>query len=1094
MAAVPDYYKLLEVPRDASDSDIKKAYRKKALQWHPDKNPDSKKYAEQKFKEVTEAYEVLSDKLKRERYDCYGGNGLSTVVIPEGEDLNFTFRSPWDVFREVFGASDACSGVSITFGPRRSLCFFTLDPKTFNLKHLLNRWTSETDDEQVEGKDDIELKSAEACGDEESNNPEEVASDKEAEDELASEYKEQDARELEPEFDSPDDDDETLDGYEPFDRWNKPCGGYEMRKDEVPFVYPSPSMDESHYGCPSYPVYGSPCRCTSPSTCTRKNGEDYEYPCSAIYQTQKTCECSPIYDSQCSWECSPTCASLYEYELSPIHEPQYVHETSLGHKSQCKYETSPHKSQYGYESSSTYEMPSGYKHSPVYETHYEYGSSPGYEWHTGQNEQLSKHASAPECEVLTSKNKLQTECKSHTGGNELPDKLEPSSGGEVQGLQEVVAGYRPGFGSKVPLAQNEVAPSCIRVGSMGLALPSEDQGNSQQNLPPDATSKQTSDGSERFLGGLKKVLDGTKRLLYRGSHLSNDLIPEGAQWTSGVSQLPNINSPPQRGIRQVPSGVSHLLNGNNTFLENFSWPRAEMNPHTSTAMESHVSRGAYVPRGGTTHLPAITRRFLGKANRFPSRLHQLIMVEYYEALGLPRNASLDAIKKAYRKKALKWHPDKNPDNKQYAEQRFKEIAEAYEVLSDKPLLQTSSDLSPLQVLAECEPPGILELEIEVCEEVIAGQGQGEGGDEVTEVTLLEASQDDEPQERVLVILDSDSGSDAGEEGDWDSLHDSTGGFPYGIQDKEGQVLTHCSVMQHDTNSKQFDRWFWLYGLTAASMMKATEVLLELAKWSWCSGLVVEAPVIQLIMAVGKNKRGIYDHYGKDGLVGRESSIEWGWSMEKSPEQKSFFSCSKSPSPSCYFHQARPEGSRTNMGGVPEYMFHFRSAHDVFRDFFGGQDPFFGDSMPFSACAGGGKGFRFYSSSTDFIDGKQITTKRIVEDGQERVEVEEDGELKSVTVNGVPTDKAAIRGERHHGVHGEPTRYRSAPEFSYHDDYDSDSIYEVRTVRKLFPTQKNAYTAGDESPTADNDSHTDSESHQEDDGFQTDDDESQIDEI
>ncbi|KAJ6665531.1 hypothetical protein lerEdw1_003372 [Lerista edwardsae] len=170
------------------------------------------------------------------------------------------------------------------------------------------------------------------------------------------------------------------------------------------------------------------------------------------------------------------------------------------------------------------------------------------------------------------------------------------------------------------------------------------------------------------------------------------------------------------------------------------------------------------------------------------------MVEYYEALGLPRNASNDDIKKAYRKKALKWHPDKNPENKQYAEQRFKEIAEAYEVLSDR------------------------------------------------------------------------------------------------------------------------------------------------------------------------SKRDVYDRYGKDGLLGR----------------------------------GRPGGSRANFG--PEYMFHFRSAHDVFRDFFGGQDPFFGGAMPFGACANPGRGFRFFSSSTNFINGKQITTNRIVEDGQERVEVAEDGELKSVHIN------------------------------------------------------------------------------------------------
>ncbi|XP_075773805.1 dnaJ homolog subfamily B member 2-like isoform X4 [Pelodiscus sinensis] len=193
------------------------------------------------------------------------------------------------------------------------------------------------------------------------------------------------------------------------------------------------------------------------------------------------------------------------------------------------------------------------------------------------------------------------------------------------------------------------------------------------------------------------------------------------------------------------------------------------------------------------------------------------MVEYYQVLGVPRNASSDDIKKAYRKAALKWHPDKNPENKERAEQRFKEIAEAYEVLSD-----------------------------------------------------------------------------------------------------------------------------------------------------------------------------------------------------------------------------RAGGSRPDTG-VPEFAFTFRSAHDVFREFFGGQDPFadlFDDMLPFSELratgprhpgpgaffsafpapsdffsssfspgAELGQGFRSVSTSTTFVNGKRLTTKRIVENGQERVEVEEDGELKSVHVNGLPDDMA-----------------------------------------------------------------------------------------
>ncbi|NXE78585.1 DNJB2 protein, partial [Cochlearius cochlearius] len=206
------------------------------------------------------------------------------------------------------------------------------------------------------------------------------------------------------------------------------------------------------------------------------------------------------------------------------------------------------------------------------------------------------------------------------------------------------------------------------------------------------------------------------------------------------------------------------------------------------------------------------------------------MVDYYEALGVSRSATTEDIKKAYRKAALKWHPDKNPDNKEYAEQRFKEIAEAYEVLSDK------------------------------------------------------------------------------------------------------------------------------------------------------------------------QKRDVYDRYGKDGLVGA----------------------------------AGPGGSRAD-AGAPDFTFTFRSAHDVFREFFGGRDPFsdfFDEMLPFSELRGpgprhhggshffssfpgssdffassfssgadAGLGFRSVSTSTTFVNGRRITTKRIIENGRERVEVEEDGELKSIHIDG-----------------------------------------------------------------------------------------------
>lgn len=71
MAEKRDLYEVLGLKKDASIDDIKKAFRKKAMQYHPDKNPGDK-VAEEKFKEVNEAYEVLSDSDKREKYDRFG--------------------------------------------------------------------------------------------------------------------------------------------------------------------------------------------------------------------------------------------------------------------------------------------------------------------------------------------------------------------------------------------------------------------------------------------------------------------------------------------------------------------------------------------------------------------------------------------------------------------------------------------------------------------------------------------------------------------------------------------------------------------------------------------------------------------------------------------------------------------------------------------------------------------------------------------------------------------------------------------------------------------------------------------------------------
>jgi molecular chaperone DnaJ len=99
-----DYYEVLGVSRTASADEIKKAYRKLAMQYHPDRNPGNKE-AEEKFKEAAEAYEALGDADKRQRYDQFGHDGMRGTDFRPFTDVNDIFSTFGDIFGGGFGGS-----------------------------------------------------------------------------------------------------------------------------------------------------------------------------------------------------------------------------------------------------------------------------------------------------------------------------------------------------------------------------------------------------------------------------------------------------------------------------------------------------------------------------------------------------------------------------------------------------------------------------------------------------------------------------------------------------------------------------------------------------------------------------------------------------------------------------------------------------------------------------------------------------------------------------------------------------------------------------------------------------------------------------
>jgi len=127
-----DYYEILGVPRDASQEEIRKAYRRLAMQYHPDKNPGREKWANEKFKEINEAFSVLGDPEKRKRYDQFGTVGNigdifgSPYTRTTFEDLMRDFSGSglrFDFLDDIFGDFLKGRGFSFKvfssgFGPR----------------------------------------------------------------------------------------------------------------------------------------------------------------------------------------------------------------------------------------------------------------------------------------------------------------------------------------------------------------------------------------------------------------------------------------------------------------------------------------------------------------------------------------------------------------------------------------------------------------------------------------------------------------------------------------------------------------------------------------------------------------------------------------------------------------------------------------------------------------------------------------------------------------------------------------------------------------------------------------------------------------
>lgn len=257
------------------------------------------------------------------------------------------------------------------------------------------------------------------------------------------------------------------------------------------------------------------------------------------------------------------------------------------------------------------------------------------------------------------------------------------------------------------------------------------------------------------------------------------------------------------------------------------------------------------------------------------------MVDYYQVLGVSRQASQEAIKKAYRKLALRWHPDKNPENKEEAERRFKQVAQAYEVLSDAKKRDVYDRYG---------------------EAGVGGSGGGSGGH--------------------------------GQGGTG-----SAGGGSGGVGGGSGVSGHFQDPFQH-----------------VFTFRDPVEVFREF---------------------FGDHDPFLLDFFGDPfESLGHRRSRRGGSSSR------------------------RPTSLFSSLGDIPNLGSPFSGFDSGFSSFFGA--PSSGGLSAFSMSSSGGGGanhFKSVSTSTEMVNGKKITTRRTLENGQEKVEVEEDGRLKSLLING-----------------------------------------------------------------------------------------------